>query len=556
MIQNRERPLRIAIYIRVSTEEQAEQGYSIDGQEETLRAYCEKEGYNIVDKYIDRGISGKSMEHRLELQRMLGDVQQGRFDMVLVWKMNRLARKMKDLLHIIDLLDKHNVSFKSLSEQQFDTSTSSGKFMLHIMGAVGEFERNTIVDNVKMGHKQRARTGKHNGKLPLGYRSVEDVINGVRNRESRVEIVPQEEVVVLKIFERFAAGRGFKSIANELNHEGYVTKSGGAFSISGVKEILDNPFYAGKIRYGKHENWSEKRRKGRNKEPNIFEGLHPAIVSEELWDKVQYLRKKKSVVSLKRFDGEFLLTWLIRCPQCGAPMVANRIQNRQKDGSKITRLYYSCSNFRNKGSKVCSANSIRKQEAEQYVVDRVKEVLEKPGILKAIVKNINERKTNRIKPLKQELDHIVSKIAEFEGKKQRYFDLYERDGVDKSMFSKRLDEINLELDRLHGKKTELVLELKEDNADPVSYEIVRSLLEKFDKLLASSSFDQRKMLMHLVIKQITIKDSKTVDMIEMNFDENTVQHFLAADPSATHAEGSFDVRQKLAVAGQSFAIAL
>ncbi|MGU3471879.1 recombinase family protein [Paenibacillus sp. D51F] len=555
MLNNREKPLRVAIYIRVSTEEQAEQGYSIDGQDETLRAYCEQKSYDIIDKYVDRGISGKSMEHRLELQRMLKDAQQGKFDMVLVWKMNRLARKMSDLLHIIELLDKHNVSFKSFSEQQFDTSTSSGKFMLHIMGAVGEFERNTIVDNVRMGHKQRARTGKHNGKLPLGYRSVEDVVNS-RSRESRVEIVPHEEVVVLKIFERFAAGRGFKSIANELNHEGHVTKSGGAFSISGVKEILDNPFYAGKIRYGKYENWSDKRRRGRSMEPINTKGQHPAIISEELWDKVQYLRKKKAVVSLKRFDGEFLLTWLIRCPKCGGPMVANRIQNRQKDGSKITRLYYSCSNFRNKGSKVCSANSIRKQEAEQYVVNRVKEVLVKPNILKAIVKNINDRKTHRIKPLKQELDHIVSKIAEFEGKKQKYFDLYEKDGLDKGMFSKRLDDINRELDRLHAKKTEIVLELREDNADPVSYEVVRSLLEKFDKLLATSSYDQRKMLMHLVIKQITIKDTRTIDQIEMNFDENTVHHFLAADPSATHAEGSFAVCMKRELAGQRINVAI
>ncbi len=141
---------------------------------------------------------------------------------------------------------------------------------------------------------------------------------------------------MLKIFERFAMGRGFKSIANELNHEGYVTKSGGAFSISGVKETLDNPFYAGRIRYGKFENWSEKRRKGRNDEPINEEGQHSAIVSDELWNKVQYLRKKKSVVPLKRFDGEFLLTWLIRCPKCGAKMVANRVQNRKKDGSTTT----------------------------------------------------------------------------------------------------------------------------------------------------------------------------------------------------------------------------
>ncbi|MGF7047769.1 hypothetical protein J2T13_002275 [Paenibacillus sp. DS2015] len=237
-------------------------------------------------------------------------------------------------------------------------------------------------------------------------------------------------------------------------------------------------------------------------------------------------------------------------------MVANRTQNRQKDGTKINRLYYSCSNFRNKGSKVCSANSIRKHEAEIYVVDRVKEVIAKPNILKAIVKNINERKKKRIKLLQQQLDHIISKVTELEGRKQIYFDLYEMDGLDKGMFSKRLDDINSELDRLHAQKMELTLELKEDNVEPVSYEVVRLLLDKFDKLLDSSSFDQRKTLMHLIIKQITIKDTRTIDQIEMNFDENTVHHFLTADPSAIHAEGSFAVQMKRRLKGQSISIVI
>ncbi|MGG1519032.1 recombinase family protein [Paenibacillus oryzisoli] len=555
MLNPLEKPSVVAIYVRVSTEEQALHGYSIDAQLDTLKEYCKLYNKEIYDEYVDRGISGKSTEKRYELQRMLKDAQMGLFNEVLVWKINRLARNTYDLLGITQLLSKHSVAFTSFSER-FDTGSAMGKFALQMMGAVGELERNTIVDNVKMGLSKRAKTGKHNGKVPLGYKTVEIPGERGRNRDSRVEVVSEEAVIVTKIFERFAAGQGFKSIANQLNQEGYVTKSGNAFSICGVKEILDNPFYAGKIRYNRFEQWSEKRRKGRNPKPILENGLHPPIIDEELWNKVQYLRQKKAVVSLKRFDGEFLLTWLIRCPKCGAPMVANRIQNRQKDGDKVTRLYYSCSNFRNKGSKVCSANSIRKQEAEQYVVKRVKEVLSQHQILKAVVSNINERKAKRIKPLQQELDSITARIAQLEEKRQRYFELYEIDQLDKELFSKRLDDINAEFDRLHAKKSELTFELQDDNSEPISYEVVHALLEKFDKLLASSPFEQRKMLMHLVIKQITIKDTRTVDKIEMNFDENTVHHFLAADPSATHAEGSFAMRMRRALAGQKIWFAI
>jgi len=125
-----------------------------------------------------------------------------------------------------------------------------------------------------------------------------------------------------------------------------------------------------------------------------------------------------------------------------------------------------------------------------------------------------------------------------------------------SLFMSHLYVINSELDQLHAKKTDLILDLREDNAEPVSYEVVRFLLQKFDKLLDTSSFDQRKMLMHLVIKQITIKDTRTIDQIEMNFDENTVHHFLTADPSATHAEGSFAVQMKRGIQGQQISIAI
>lgn len=150
---------RVAIYARVSTEEQAEQGYSIDAQLEALNAYCRASRKIVYKEYVDRGISGKSIKGRLALQELLADAEKGLFDEVLVWKINRLARNQIDLLRIVDALNRQNVSFRSFTEN-FETETPMGKFALQMMGAVGELERNTIVDNVKLGMKQRARTGK------------------------------------------------------------------------------------------------------------------------------------------------------------------------------------------------------------------------------------------------------------------------------------------------------------------------------------------------------------------------------------------------------------
>lgn len=538
-----EQPIRVAIYSRVSTEEQAEFGYSIDAQLDTLRSFCKIYNKQIIEEYVDRGVSGKSIQGRFELQRLLKDAKEGLFDEVLVWKINRMARKNIDLLQIVDMLNKNNISFRSVSEN-FETATTMGRFALQMMGAVGELERNTIVDNVKMGHKQRAKTGKHNGKVPLGYRTSEQPGSG-RGRSSKVIVVEEEAALVQKIFNMYASGQGLKAIANELNHQGYKTRTGRSFSTCAIRDILDNPFFVGMIRYNQYENWAEKRRKGKSSEPILVQGHHPAIISEELWQKVQLLRQKKSTMPKKRFEGEYLLTGIIRCPECGAAMTASRTVNRMKDGTKVTRMYYSCSNFRSRGSAVCHANSIRKQEAEKAVLDRIRGTLEKPSILKALVRSVNERKAGQIKPLRDELTRMLVRIAKLEEKKRKYLELYEFDQIDRDMFAERFNDLNGELDTELMRKSKLELELRDDQVEPVSYELVCSLMERFDELLRRSPFQQRKTLLHLIVKKINLDDNRRVKDIELSFTEETEKHFLSVAPSADPiAEGAFPLSGK------------
>lgn len=507
-------PIKVAIYARVSTEEQAEHGYSIDAQLDTLRNYCQMYGRVIHDEYVDSGVSGKSMTNRLELKRLLWDAEKHMFDEVLVWKINRLARKNIDLLQIVDLLDKNNIAFRSFSEN-FETATPMGKFALQMMGAVGELERNTIVDNVKMGMKQRAKTGLHNGKVPLGYRAV--LNSNISSYDSNLVVVPDEALIVTKIFELYASGRGLKSIANEFNHTGYKTKKGNPFSTSAVKDILRNPMYAGKIRYNQHENWNEKRRRGKNAEPIIVDGKHPAIISEELWERVQQMINKRSFLPPRTFNGEYLLTGLIRCPQCGGAMVASRTKSKLKNGETKINMYYSCGNFRNKGSSVCSANSIRKEEAEEYVFNRLKTVLTQEKLLKRLIEKMNDKLKHRTRPLQQELQHVAQQILKLEAMKARYMELYEHNQLDKSLFSNRVQEIQSDLEKLKAERSRLVFEIGDDNIQPISYEKVKDALSKLDQVLASASFEQRKTLLHMMISKITVSNAKKIEHIEMKF---------------------------------------
>ncbi len=393
---------RVGIYVRVSTEHQSMEGYSIDGQINQIKEYCEFHNFEVTDIYADRGISGKSM-NRPELQRMLKDVKEEKLDCVMVYKTNRLARNTSDLLTIVEDLHRQNIEFFSLSERM-EVNSSSGKLMLQILASFSEFERNTIVENVFMGQTRRAQEGYYQGNLPLGYENIPD-------KKKEIIINQHEANIVNYIFESYTKGHGYRKIANALNKKRYLTKKGNPFSISAVTYILSNPFYIGKIQFAKYKDWSEKRRKGLNDNPIIAEGKHLPIISHDLWDKVQNRRKNVSKKPQVHGKGTNLLTGIIKCPQCGHAMAASNTTNTLKDGTKKRIRYYSCSQFRNKGAKICKANSVRADVVEKYVLDQIIAITKNEEVIKQVVDKVN----NDSKIDKASLNHdITYKQKQFE----------------------------------------------------------------------------------------------------------------------------------------------
>lgn len=195
-----------------------------------------------------------------------------------------------------------------------------------------------------------------------------------------MEIVPEEAARVRYIFELYASSKGLKAIANQINHEGYRTKKGNEFSAVGVSDILRNPAYVGKIRYNQREGWSTKRRRGTNKNHIIVDGNHEPIVERELWDKVQSLYALPGGKSPRALTSQYLLTGIMRCPQCGYGMVAHQNTKKRKDGTTVKRRYYVCGQFHTKGSAVCRSNVVNAEYAEEFVLDRLHSVLTKPSI--------------------------------------------------------------------------------------------------------------------------------------------------------------------------------
>lgn len=526
--------IRAAIYARVSTAEQAEEGYSIDAQIDTVTRKCEQEGRQVIFKYIDRGVSGKSIKNRLFLQQLLIDAKEKKFDEVWVWKINRLARNHLDLLKIVDELNMQNIGFKSCSEA-IDTSTPTGKLMMNVIGSIGEFERESIVENVKMGMKQRAKQGKWNGGQVLGYKSIN--INGIENK-TRLEIVDSEANIVEHIFQLYAEGRGLKSLTNYINKLGYKTKKGNLFSINGVKEILMNPIYIGKIRYNRRENWSEMRRRGMNKNPILVDGEHKAIISVELWERVQKLYSQRSNKPTRIYSGSYPLTGLLKCPVCGSSMVAGRVKKKHKDGSFIIYRYYHCGAWRNKGTAACRSNSVKADYVESFVFNKIQEVLNKENTLRDIVKRMNKSRRDVIKPIEDRLKEIEKINIDLENKRSRIFELYEEGIIDKGSLSTRLNLISKEVESNLENKELLQKKMKLNNSEPIEFNLVKKLMGKFNEIINNADHYRKKTILNLVIERVNINIDREVDSIVMQFNSKSRRDILGEKEGESSVEDS------------------
>ncbi|MGD6870598.1 recombinase family protein [Sutcliffiella horikoshii] len=504
----------VAIYCRVSTEEQASEGYSISAQLQTLRQYAQLYGWQIAEEYVDEGISGKDIKGRPAMQRMISDVEKDKFQAVLVWKISRLSRNMLDTLVLLDKFEEYNVKFISYSEN-FDTCSPIGRLVVQLMASIAEMERNTLSENVKLGMTQRAREGSWNGGVVFGYDSV----------EKELIINPKEAKIVQLIFTLYAEGKGLKAVANQLNKAGYRTKRGKHFSINGIATILENTVYIGKIRWLQVENWDKKRRRGKNANPILVEGKHEAIISDELWNIVRARRKSKSFKQ-RQSNEPFLLSSILRCPACGQGMVPSITTYTQKDGTKRKHRYYVCGEFHNKGSAVCKANSIKAYDAEYVVINRITQFLNDSAGFKQTIEHINKDTVHTNVKLKEQLEMIETELKEANAMQEKYMEAFEQSLFPVSILQERLQKLAKSKNDLEQKKNELSVQLSSSDLKIIPPDVVRHLLEMYVQVFQQASREKQKQLFQLLLNKITIKQSnarsRIVDKIELDFDFSEV----------------------------------
>jgi site-specific DNA recombinase len=494
-----------AIYIRVSTEDQVKEGYSLEVQREYLESFAKREGYEIFKVYSDDGISAYSTR-REALQQLLKDGKQQKFELVLVYKIDRFSRNLKDLLTLVDELSSYGIGFKSATEP-FDSTTSAGKLMFQQLGSFAEFERNRISERVFPGMVKGVQQGRWQGARfsPFGYT--------YNKAEKLLKIEKREADIVKLIYTMYLAGKSTQDIASYLNKKKYQTRTGKQFYNKFICDILKNRIYTGKIVWNKkHYDKNQKTKKHYKYIKNdpskiiIAHGKHTPIIDEQDFEEVQkLLAVKKKRWRPRAKNQEYLLAGLLSCAKCshkyhGVSSISNHRTNKKKRWYRCSGPYVSrvrCTNRAVKAEDVePEATKIVAQLVEN---DRLKQYRWTTGTLPggANFPDFGENTKINATLLRNKLDDNHKKQA-------KLTDAYLENLLGEDVYRDKMETLRGEEDGL--KKLLAGYELKEIESERSEGYLnrVKDFLDSYDDGLTKVSFEQKRQMAGLLFKNIKI----------------------------------------------------
>jgi site-specific DNA recombinase len=374
--------MRAVIYKRVSALKKGMDGVSLDMQQERLEAYAKAQGWQIVDTYEDPGISAKDT-NRPALQQMLRDAESGKFDVILVYKLDRLSRSVSDFHRLSNYLDTHKIALVSVT-QHLDTSSSTGRLLRNILVDFANFERELITERTVDSKLQRAEEGKWNGGTPpYGYRLV----------DKRPVIEPGEAALVKKVYELYLTGRrSMRQIARQTG-----------LSFSQVELILMNPLYSGKIAWGKTKYKNQKGQFQRMSKENwiMVDGKHEPIITFEDWERAQDIKKQKKGIPDERSPKQ-LFKELCYCSACERKLYFF------SSGAQAAYHYYRCYDVNR--FEGCRQTVIRQHEVEAKIVRKLNELLGSDDFWRQVKTNSKRRELAVVPAERGQLDAQIEKL--------------------------------------------------------------------------------------------------------------------------------------------------
>lgn len=397
---------RVALYIRVSTEEQVLHGDSIRTQTEALEQYAKDNNFIIVDKYIDEGYSATNLK-RPNLKRMIDDVKKNKIDLVMITKIDRLSRGVKNYYKIMETLEKHKCDWKTILED-YDSSTAAGRLHINIMLSVAENEAAQTSERIKFVFQDKLKRGEViTGSVPFGYKIKDKHL-----------VIKEDEASIVR--EAFDAYQDLSSLAKTIQH--INTKFSTKYMFKWMPKLLKNKIYIGIYEKG----------------DLVVENYCEPIISREQFNFVQTLLKKNIRFSENKFKMNYLFSGMIVCGSCGRKM--GGVHSRGCANRHY--LYYRCPlSF---ATKLCGNKPyLNETKVEAFLLENVKKELQKT-ILEHESNNKKRQKKNNTKNLRNKLEKQIEKLQ----------DLYFDDLINKDTYKFKYKKLNDDLSELNKAENE------------------------------------------------------------------------------------------------------
>jgi site-specific DNA recombinase len=470
-------PRRVAIYLRRSTDDE-HQPFSIDAQQTALTNYVASQlGWTLVATYSDDA-SGATTD-RPDLKRALGAARAGRYDVLLVYRVDRFSRRLSDLLDLLNELDEANVAFCSATEP-FDTSTSIGRMLVQLLGVFAEFERETIVDRVINGMTTKASKGKWSGGTrPYGYLVARDTQQLIPH--------PAEAPVLRDIFRLYTQDRiGTRAIAAELNSRGIRNRTGKVWSGHTIARILDNPAYTGDIVY---------------RDVHVTDA-HPPLIDRAVFDRAREIATARGDAQTQRAlsDSDYHLTGLITCPDCGHKYIGTSANGRTK-----RYRYYTCFSRTRYGRAGCDAPRLPADDLDPAVLQALYDFYTQTGPLlltEAIARAQRHFRDSHV-DRRTEHDALNAQIAAKRAAVARYHTAFENGTMDDTTAGPRLRELRHEIEQLTAHRDDLAEALDDEPEAPTAGAIER-IVRYLHQTLTQGTSAERKAAIESLIAEVRL----------------------------------------------------
>ena len=498
-------------------------GYSLEAQHKKLLDYAKYQDWFVADEYSDEGHSGKNISGRPDFIRMLKDIENGKdgVSYVLVFKLSRFGRNAADVLSSLQLMQDYGVNLICVDDG-IDSSKDSGKLMISVLSAVAEIERENILVQTMEGRKQKAREGRWNGGFaPYGY--------SLNNGE--LHIAEDEAPVIREIYDKYVnTNMGIHAICKHLMNQGFVKKQRqgntlSEFSTGFVKGVLDNPVYCGKIAFGRRK--TEKIPGTRNEfhivkqdEFDVYDGIHEAIVSEELWKQAQLKRNATGFKPPKshELEHEHILSAIIKCPICGAGMYGNVNRKKKDDGEYYKDYYYYACKHRTMvtGHPCTYKRQWNEEKVDAAVVEIIRKLILNPKFEKAIKEKIDA--SIDVSAYEAELENLRKQIKQTNGAKSKLAQQMDSLDVTDPQYDNKYADMQCRLDKFYATLEDIEKQISdtEFKIDTIKDEKIKSdavyqYLLSFDQVYDEMTDKEKKMFMNSFLKSVEIYEEERCD---------------------------------------------